>query len=410
MDEPSAPEDAQLTVLIVNTAFAPDILGGAERSVSELTTSLRSRGHRVVIACLGRRRAATAGDDDRVRRIPSRAFEQMLLPDRSAIRKSIWHATELARVATAIRLRRIIREVRPDVIHFNNLAGFGWLAWVVARSVPTVQTMRDYALLCTSATGQHGDELCTSTHLRCRVLKSPFKLPRLRPSVAVAVSGYTAGRHSTGRVVGSQGDVGTVYNNPADTVDVADQKQANVTGARRVVGFLGRVSVDKGVGVLLDAFARIPAATRPQLLIAGPITAADAELITDRYASLFESGDVQLSGPMDARSFYSQSDIVAVPTQWHEPFGRVAAEALLSGKPLLFSRVGGLPEVIGLYGGRATGVGDFRSADAWASAIVRALEDDYDMRLSHREGPSDPTAEYIATYRRAIELQRASSR
>jgi glycosyltransferase involved in cell wall biosynthesis len=202
--------------------------------------------------------------------------------------------------------------------------------------------------------------------------------------------------------------VGTVYNNPADTVGTGGAK-TEATRSIPVIGFIGRVSIDKGVGVLLDAFGRLPAADRPQLLIAGPGTAEDTELISETYASLIESGDVQLAGPMDARTFYSRADIVAVPTQWHEPFGRVAAEALLSEKALLFSQAGGLPEVIGLYGGRATGVADFRSPDAWATAIRRALDDDYDIRIPRRDGPPDPTAEYLVAYRRAIALEGAAA-
>lgn len=397
---PSDPgADPTLSVLVVNTAFAPDLLGGAERSVGELTDSLRDMGHRVVVACLGRRDDISS--DESVRRIPSRAFEHLLQPSPSAISKAVWHITELARVSTALRLRRIIREVRPDVIHFNNLAGFGWLAWLVARHIPTVQTMRDYSLLCTSATGQHGDKVCNSTHPRCRILKLPYKLKLLRPSVAVAVSNYTATRHLSSHVIDRSYDVGTVYNSPAPSIAGA-HKETGDSRSRPVVGFIGRVALDKGVGVLLEAFARLPRDHRPRLVLAGPGNADDLSFITSTYSSMLTDGDVQLTGPIDAAEFFRRTDIVAVPTQWHEPFGRVAAEALRTGNALLYSRAGGLSEVVELYGGRASGISAFREPNAWRDALVRALEGHFDIDVPERAGPPDPAVQYVRAYRTAI--------
>lgn len=48
-----------------------------------------------------------------------------------------------------------------------------------------------------------------------------------------------------------------------------------------------------------------------------------------------------------AKEFEGCSDLVLVPSQWQEPFGRVAVESLLAGKPVLVSNVGGLPEAVG---------------------------------------------------------------
>ncbi len=44
--------------------------------------------------------------------------------------------------------------------------------------------------------------------------------------------------------------------------------------------------------------------------------------------------------------FYSRSDIAIFPSIYPEPFGRVALEAMSFGKPVIASRVGGIPEVV----------------------------------------------------------------
>jgi glycosyltransferase involved in cell wall biosynthesis len=48
----------------------------------------------------------------------------------------------------------------------------------------------------------------------------------------------------------------------------------------------------------------------------------------------------------DSRDFYCASRMVLMPSLWRESFGRVAAEALLNGIPVLASRRGALPEVL----------------------------------------------------------------
>lgn len=43
---------------------------------------------------------------------------------------------------------------------------------------------------------------------------------------------------------------------------------------------------------------------------------------------------------------YASSDIVVVPSRWQEPLGLIAIEAAACGKPVVATRVGGLPEII----------------------------------------------------------------
>jgi glycosyltransferase involved in cell wall biosynthesis len=53
-----------------------------------------------------------------------------------------------------------------------------------------------------------------------------------------------------------------------------------------------------------------------------------------------------MSTTPDARDFYRVSRLVLMPSLWPETFGRVAAEAMVNGIPVLASRRGGLPEVL----------------------------------------------------------------
>jgi glycosyltransferase involved in cell wall biosynthesis len=49
----------------------------------------------------------------------------------------------------------------------------------------------------------------------------------------------------------------------------------------------------------------------------------------------------------DPRQFYRLTRLVVMPSVWRESFGRVAAEAMLNGIPVVASDRGALPEVVG---------------------------------------------------------------
>jgi glycosyltransferase involved in cell wall biosynthesis len=48
----------------------------------------------------------------------------------------------------------------------------------------------------------------------------------------------------------------------------------------------------------------------------------------------------------DVRDIYAAADVVLNPARFEEPFGRVAAEALVAGRPVVASRVGAIPEAL----------------------------------------------------------------
>src|SRR5262249_34209408 len=95
------------------------------------------------------------------------------------------------------------------------------------------------------------------------------------------------------------------------------------------------------------------------------------------------------------REFYAQSRVVLVPSLWEETFGRVAAEALANGVPVLASRRGALPETLGDAGflfdiparytdpAQMASVPTAEEVGAWVETIER-LWDDAPFYAEHR--------------------------
>ena len=366
-----------MRIAIVSTSYPPNVIGGAERSVQELARGLVAAGNHVRVLCLGPEDGDGRLEQDgdvQVHRFPSVAFRPFSTGGKSSTRlsKLRWHVQEVARLATYRFLKREFREFAPDVIHANNLAGFGWLGWRAAGRVPLVHTTRDFYLSCMASTHWRNGAPCSPTHLPCRVSKAPFRLSRRRPDLFVGVSTDIIARHRGYGAIRAGERSQTIYNDPNLSVPQRPRLPRPASD-EFVFGVLGRVGDDKGTWRIVDALSLLPekvGGREVRIRIAGSGT--DDDLARVRAAAVRDPR-LTFVGTVVPAEFYADVDCAIVPTQWAEPFGRTAAEALLSGTPLLASRIGGLPEVFDIYGGRGALVDDHLSATAWATAMTDAV-------------------------------------
>ncbi len=120
--------------------------------------------------------------------------------------------------------------------------------------------------------------------------------------------------------------------------------------AMPVIGFVGRLVPEKGVGDLIAAFARMH--TRAQLQIVG--NGSERTRLELQASYLGVRDRVIFRGAIAATSMpdtYSGFDVLVVPSRtqsnWKEQFGRVIIEAMSCEVPVVGSDSGEIPNVIG---------------------------------------------------------------
>ena len=180
-----------------------------------------------------------------------------------------------------------------------------------------------------------------------------------------------------------------VYRRPVagDEVRAVRERHGVPEGAPLVL-FVGRLTPEKGVDLLLDAFAR-GAGPDAHLLLVGRGPARD--LLEDAARRLGVAGRVHFEPsvqPGETIPFYAAADLLALPsrtTAWFkEPWGLVVNEAFNQGLPVVASdavgaAAGGL--VVDGATGRVVPEGD---VEALAAALADLLGDDERRRAMGR--------------------------
>ena len=150
----------------------------------------------------------------------------------------------------------------------------------------------------------------------------------------------------------------------------------------KTILYVGRLSVKKGVHVLIKAVDKIMSSRKDiALAIIGSKWYGNNE--ADDYANSVQAAAKKLPGPVVVTGFvppseipplYNIGDIFVCASQWNEPLARVHYEAMAAGLPIITTNRGGNAEVVEGYG-NGTVINEYSDPQAFASSITRLLDD-----------------------------------
>lgn len=327
MDIPGTRHERPLRILFGSAhPYLPQMRGGAQSSTHEMVKQLQARGHTVAVL------AGLTGDGW----LGLRGRFMLKLTRRGVVRDdSLGYPVFRAWFAETVA-RQVVEDFQTDVAVFQSR-----LPVPLAKAIDRDAT-RTFIYLRNVETEDLGGPLVGLT-------RTGF----------IANSNFTAARFST--TDGVSADV--IY-------PMIEAGKYRVASSRRNVTFINP-HPHKGVAIALQIAAACPEI--PFVFVRGWQLSPEQE--SHLQAGLAKLSNVTLRpSTNDMRTIYKDARIVLAPSQWEEAFGRIAAEAHVSGIPVVASKIGGLPEAVGPGG---TLLNKDAPVDDWAAA-VRTLWHDED--------------------------------
>lgn len=315
--------------------------GGAEAWATMVRDGLRAAGDEVLLLACGAGHVDASGADGALWGT-DRALPQSIL--------------QVANPVVARGVRHAVTSFRPEVALVGPFAyHLSPSALGALRGIPTVLAVMDYKVACPLGTKLLPDgSLCGHPAGRaCRrhgCLSLPHWLRDRARYAAIrrAVAGVDVVLAPSRAVQEALGREGIASHRLALPVDTRGDpvRRAPAPGPLFVYG--GRLSREKGVDLLLRAFARVaPDVPHARLRIVGD-GAARAALEVEA-AALGVAGAVIFRGRVPpatmAREMADAWALVA-PSRWAEPYGLVVREAIANRVPVVASRIGGFAEVV----------------------------------------------------------------
>jgi glycosyltransferase involved in cell wall biosynthesis len=330
--------------------FYPPIMGGEERHVYNLSRGLTARGHTVAVVTL-----ATDGDEsiqqeDGITVWRVCGWSQRLMGRHRGSDRP--YAPPVPDPGVMLRLREIVRDFQPDVIHGHN-----WLinsAYPLeGRKTPIVSTLHNYGHACATHRMMHHDVVpcdgpsllkcakCASVHygrlagpaiVGSHRLTSPMRQRSTAAFISVSEAVAKHGRGASGDEV--------IHNFIPSLEEIQRTLQVTPRPSFLPDGdfalFVGDVTVDKGIEVLLEAWKMIAPAI--PLAILGrthglPIDQANVMVVGGH-------DHAQVLAAMAAARF------VVVPSRWADPCPTVVLEAMAAGTAVIGSDTGGISDMV----------------------------------------------------------------
>jgi glycosyltransferase involved in cell wall biosynthesis len=294
-------------------------IGGAELHVLQLTRELARRGLRVDLRYTtdGELHGEFASFCQSVIETPSIRYGGSPVDDLRRIAPASWSAVR----------------ARPDVLYVNNFTELGWAAAVktIAR-VPIVCYLHEFAPFRSASVSvlgkQVGRFLVASEFMRTTWTRHGLDPARVEtiPN-GIDMSDYPKGTEED---------------------RVRNRRALGLPPDAYVVLYLGRIDTEKGVEVLLDAWRGLDATSAEArlLLVGSPVRNADPAAYLLQLKERAPAGCKWLPMRHDVLEVMHAADVLVLPSVWEEPFGRVLIETMATGRPVVASDCGGIPEIL----------------------------------------------------------------
>lgn len=302
-----------------NTGFAWDFI---ERSYAKMANQLVQHGVRTLVAY------PTIGDPPRT--LTGSAAGHVVLD------------TELKTWSARMRMAQFVRKENVQVVYFTDRPLWSFWYPFLRRAGARRIIVHDHA---------SGERTAPTGMLRAakRVL---VNLPGVAADVTVAVSDFVAERDRAATLIPPE-RIRRVWNGidslqPSDDANRPDVRTLlRLSPETQLIGCASRATREKGVDILFNAFDRVCGATDKSLGLVYIGSGPQFSELEALRAALPCAEKIHMLGYLPgAADLLRNATLCAVPSVWQEAFGLSVLEMMVRGRPVVATRVGGIPEII----------------------------------------------------------------
>jgi len=259
------------------------------------------------------------------------------------------------------KIEQLIKDEKPDIAHLQNIHHHitpSIFYSLKKHKIPIVWTLHDYTIICPNTSFLSHDRICE----RCK--KRKFFWP---PIVRCKKDSFSASTMATIETIIHRvmkvNDMVDVFISPSEflrnklieygfnedkTVCLNNFNNIGLINGKNGVGeyylYVGRISEEKGIKTLVDAAIKVNAG-KLKIVGDGPIR---DEMVS--YARS-KNGDNRIEflghkSHEEVIKLIRSCQFLVLPSECYENFPYSVLEAVACGKPVIASRIGGIPEIV----------------------------------------------------------------
>jgi glycosyltransferase involved in cell wall biosynthesis len=322
-----------MKILSIHNTY--QIRGGEDESRESEERLLRERGH----------------DVDSYEESNNRISE---LKSWNVALKTIWSQESYQNVT------QMLQSARYDLIHVQNF--FPLISpsvYYAAKNagVPVVQTLRNYRLLCPNGLFFRNGRVCEDCMGKIVPLPGVIHACYRENQLASATTATMLTFHRMLRTWHHMVDVYIALTEfarqkfiegglPADKIVVKPNfvhpDPGIGTGRGGYALYVGRLSVEKGLDTLLQAWKDLDGQMPLKIVGDGPL----ADQVKQATQTMSNVEWLGRKPSHEVHDLMGNAAVLVFPSKWYETFGRVAVEAFAKGTPVIASKIGAIAELV----------------------------------------------------------------
>lgn len=250
-------------------------------------------------------------------------------------------------IKAVMNLKKVLKEFKPDIVHIHYIYyHFSPSILLALRKYPTIYTLHAHELI--APVGVHRAAECRHDHIgycrRCLPLHR-YCIEKIKRRIFKGLSGVINNYVSPSEYYRDI-HLKAGYKNITVLSNAVETFERSPLAYNKIILYVGRLERGKGVHVLIESMdiihKQVPDA---KLVIVG--TGSDEVTLHDMVRKFGLKPYVTFIGQTSHKSiekYYIKCDVVVVPSTWQEPFGLVGVEAMSVGRPVIGTKVGGIPD------------------------------------------------------------------